>query len=272
MNRRATGVLALGAWLWACYDATGLPRGAIQFTPPAKYRAWWRLTESCSGVQGDLNAIRWYVLPKAGTFDLSGDTVNGAWYGDGNRIVIADSSLSDGELVRHEMLHALIRVPKHPRDQFLGRCGDIVACEDQCLADAGGPPDTSSNAVLADPRSLVASTLVLPNPVSLSADSGWTTFTVSLTNQNSWPVIAKVDSGEGFPITIVEYRALAPDRCDGIGLDYQFDYYIPFAPAGTPLATRRIVFDGQVKPCETYTVTGSFAEDAAPPVTLIVTH
>src|SRR5260370_10316235 len=88
-----------------------LPEGAVQFTPPAVDAQWWALTESCSGLSGDLSAISWYVVPNARHIP-AGDVsavVEGRWDSVGNRIVLADIGPRDGELVRHEMLHALLR-------------------------------------------------------------------------------------------------------------------------------------------------------------------
>jgi hypothetical protein len=142
----AVAVVLTGAI--ACTQAVGPPAGSRQFNPPARYKAWWRLTESCSGLSGDFSKVRWYRVPNSDSFSLEGSTVNGAWYADGNRIALGDSEVNNGALVRHEMLHALLRNGNHPRNQFLGNCSDIVVCIDRCVHDGGGPPDTSDAAPL----------------------------------------------------------------------------------------------------------------------------
>jgi hypothetical protein len=265
------GVL-LVAWIGICgCDVTGLPHGAQRFTPPAQYRAWWALTEACSGLHGDFNSVTWYTVPNTNTFTLEGTLVNGAWYGDPNRIVLGDSVKFAGSLVRHEMLHALLQHGTHPRQQFLGNCSDIVVCIEKCVSDAGGPPDTSESAAILGPALLPAAVLVEPDTVSMSVDSGWTTITISITNTTNAPARAAVDTSFGYPQSLVLWRSM-PGWLGGPYED-QFDYYFTLAPAGTAGATRRDVFDMQVPFSNTpsqYVVTGLFGESPAPTKTLLV--
>ncbi len=271
VRQMRAGVL-LVAWIWICgCDVTGLPHGAQRFTPPAQYRAWWALTEACSGLHGDFNSVTWYTVPNTNTFTLEGTLVNGAWYGDPNRIVLGDSVKFAGSLVRHEMLHALLQVIGHPRQQFLGNCSDIVVCIEKCVSDAGGPPDTSESAPLLGPSVLPAAVLLAPDTVSMAADSGWTTVTVSITNRTSGPGLEQVVTFDSMPRGIVVYHAIPPD----FGDDEVFtDYYMTLAPTGTAGSTRRIVFDLQAPIVTTptrYVVNGMFGESAAPGRTLTVT-
>jgi hypothetical protein len=258
-------------WVWACAcDVTGLPHSAQRFTPPEQYRAWWALTEACSGLHGDLASVAWYLLHTADTFSLEGETVNGAWYGDPNRIVLGDSEEFDGSLVRHEMLHALLQKGTHPRQQFLGNCGDIVACVDECVSSAGGPPDTSQSSPILGPAFLPAAILIAPDTVSMAADSGWVTFTVTLTNTTDQPVREQVPLAQG----IIFYRALLPNRGGALEEEIQTDYYWTLAPAGTAGSTRRVVFDAQVLPHSgtvQYTVSGGFGESPTPSYVLTAT-
>jgi hypothetical protein len=251
-------------WVWACgCDLTGLPHGARRFTAPEQYRAWWALTEACSGLHGSFRSIAWYVTPHTDTFRLEGETVNGAWYGDPNRIVLGDLELGDGSLVRHEMLHALLQSGTHPRDQFLANCGDIVACVEQCVTDAGGPPDTSRSAPIISASLLPAAILVVPDTVSFEADSGWVTVTVTLTNTTDQPARATANVLESFPITLVDIRA--QPAWLGVYQD-QLDYYVTLAPRGTAGSTRRDVFDQQISPVNwppQYVITGTFGTSAA---------
>lgn len=258
--------------LAACDNSVGLPTGAHRITPPAQFRAWWQLTEACSGHTGNFNSVAWYVVSNDDSFSLEGETVNGAWYGGtANRIVLGDSELTDGTLVRHEMLHALLQVGTHPRDQFLGNCGDIVVCVAECVSGAGGPPDTSDAAPLLGPAVLTAATLIVPDTLSVSSDSGWFTITITITNTTSTPARALVTTYHGMPITIARYTVTP--AWSGV-YAYQFDNYLTFAPADSVGATRRIVFDHQLTTpaqFDTYTITGYIAESAAPPQTLLAT-
>src|SRR3954468_22975224 len=81
-----------------------VPANAVALVPPPAYSLWWQLTEECSGRTGDLNRIRWYVVPSAQHLRINGLPADGYWRGD--TIVLADSAKLAGSLVRHEMLHA----------------------------------------------------------------------------------------------------------------------------------------------------------------------
>src|SRR5881398_372820 len=48
--------------LLSCLDAFA-PAGAVPFTPPAVYRAWWTEIESCAGLSGDFDRVEWYEVP-----------------------------------------------------------------------------------------------------------------------------------------------------------------------------------------------------------------
>ena len=57
------------------------------------------------------------------------------WYSDGNRIVLVKQAVTWNIGVRHEMLHALLRVGTHPREYFLDRCRGVVYCGDNVCSD-----------------------------------------------------------------------------------------------------------------------------------------
>jgi hypothetical protein len=264
IGRGAQAVFLLSTWLWASgCEAVGLPHGARRFTAPAQYRAWWALTEACSGLHGDFNSIAWYVTPNTETFSLEGMPVQGAWYPDPSRIVLGDMEIGDGSLVRHEMLHALLKGGKHPRQQFLGNCGDIVICVGQCLIDAGGPPDAPESAPIISASLLPAAIVIVPDTVSIAADSGWVTITVTLTNTTDQPARAPTIPNESFPITLVTIHPIP--GWAGISQD-QLDYYVTLAPRGTIGSTRRDVLDQQITSVNTppqYVITGTFGDSPA---------
>lgn len=123
--------------LVSCGLATApLPPNAEEFAPPAVYARWWAMTEACSGHSGNLAAVRWYHVPGF-VLEVNGRDAAGYWSSDGNRIVLMDNLMDDGAGVRHEMLHALLRVGGHPRAQFLGSCASLVDCQGPCVTDAG---------------------------------------------------------------------------------------------------------------------------------------
>lgn len=261
-------------WSLGCdsQSITGLPAGAVPMTPPSQYGAWWTLTEQCSGRTGDPSAVQWYYVPGATSFSLEGETVNGAWYSDGNRIVIAAESYGDGALVRHEMLHALLRVPGHPRDQFLDHCGDIVACIEQCVTNAGGPPDTSTAAPVVGAAAMRITTLIAPDTETSTTDGGWFTATVSATNPSPRAVRVAITSKDSYEVRLVSLSPGGPGGYMGEDKDAP---YVTFAPAGQAGATRRYVFDLYQRAVYglepgRYSAIGTFAGvDAAPePFTL----
>jgi hypothetical protein len=242
--RRTTALLLCWVWVWVSgCDVVGPPSGARRFTPPALYRAWWALTESCSGLRGNFDAVSWYLYRGGDVFALEGKPVNGAWYGAGNRIALGDSEELDGSLVRHEMLHALLQSGEHPRQQFLGNCSDIVVCFSECLAGAGGPPDTSGTLPLLAPALLRASIVVEPDTVSMSADSGWVAVTVNLTNTTGGAGRIQGRRYEGMPLTIL---ALSAEPFLPVEGDIRMDYYWTVAPADSAGSTRRLELDVQL--------------------------
>ena len=128
--------VVVSGWLIACRSPVGpLPPDAASMQPRAVYERWWAMTEQCSGRSGELSAVRWYQAPGDQVW-LDGKRVQGYWASRGNAIVLAGNFTVDGGLVRHEMLHALLRERGHPRAQFLGACAGLVDCEDSCIEEA----------------------------------------------------------------------------------------------------------------------------------------
>jgi hypothetical protein len=106
-------------------------------TPPAIYARWWAMTEACSGRTGDFAAVRWFRVPGASVVKSDGSHVGGFYQSRGDFIVVSDDLSAYDAGVRHEMLHALLGVPGHPRQQFLGSCAGFVDCEEACAKDGG---------------------------------------------------------------------------------------------------------------------------------------
>ena len=269
--RRFRAGLLLGVFTAGCADM-GPPSGVVAYVPPAIYASWWQLTERCSGRIGDFAGVRWYFVPGAASFNLEGQSVAGAWYSAGNRIVIAADYVDDGDLVRHEMLHALLQAGGHPRGAFLGSCGDIVLCVEGCVRDAGGPPDTSTTAAIVRPTDMTITTMLEPNTISLSRDSGLFTVTVDVTNPE--PRAVRVAVPANLPWVGFEFSGTG----GGEGTSNS-DTTVAFAPAGSAGSTRRYVFDVQPAIPDfvdltpgSYTVRGTFVHQTAPVIGLTVTH
>lgn len=247
--RRAVAMCLAMCLVVACVDVIGPPSNAVRFTPSVRYRGWWALVEACSGHTADFDAVRWYVLPNDSTFQLEGQTVNGAFYASGNQIVLADGEQLDGVLVRHEMLHAILPplTKGHPREYFLDRCGDIVVCEGHCESDAGGPIATSWDALVVASSTIRVGTILAPNPVSVSADSGWFPLTVTVTNNAPEAVRVPVPLPVSGAVGAFSYEyVIVPTtggQRDSLGYEALDGEFVYFAPAGQAGATRRFVFD-----------------------------
>lgn len=112
----------------ACTSTTEpLQSGALPFTAPQSYQTWWQEVESCSGIDGNFGDVSWYYVPGVNVFTVGGNpNVAGYWQPYHHSVTLAGLRMDDPDLVRHEMLHALLKLPGHPVEYFGQRCGSIV--------------------------------------------------------------------------------------------------------------------------------------------------
>ena len=161
------------------------------------------MTEECSGRQGDLAAVNWYVATGSATISNGRESGLAGYYAPAdNRIVLADTAGLDGAAIRHEMLHALLgaAVTGHPRDEFLGRCAGIVRCIGNCISDAGPPSPQDPASVAVPPAVLRVEGRVEPLVPSSTLDDGWFTFTILVTNPRSTPIaVTLAPAGDAGP-------------------------------------------------------------------------
>jgi hypothetical protein len=240
-----------------------LPTGAIEWTPPARFALWWQMTESCSGKQGELGAIRWYIVPNATSMDVDGKSVQGETIGT-DRIVLVESYSLDGPLVRHEMLHALLGVGGHPRDAYLGACDGVVVCDSVCEAEAGGrsvpPPEATELA----PRDLLTRVEVAPREPAASRNGGAVAVMVSITNPLATPAWVRLTPpGSRDPVGSI-FGLLIDDNDGGDCCVHSPSTTI--VGARFPLAareTRRWVWDGDLTAGD-YGIRGYFNDDTVP--------
>ena len=101
-----------------------LPDGAVAFTAPAAYVTWWDKTSQCSELSGNMGRVEWYVVPDVATFATEQGEKVGIRVKTGDRIqiVLAGQYQMHEMVVRHEMLHALLREPGHPDLYFTDKC------------------------------------------------------------------------------------------------------------------------------------------------------
>lgn len=189
------------------------PATATRFGTPPVYARWWAMTTTCSGISGSLEKVKWYVVPGVTQFTLSRETVSAYWTEASNSIVIADSSLLDGSVVRHEMLHALVRTSGHPRSAFLDHCLGVVSCTPDCVADAGPPTELGATGPVVPADSIDVGIDFLPNPPASNVDGGVFTMVVSAHNPADHPVIVSLMSPGGSlaaPFSFEIRQAFAP--------------------------------------------------------------
>jgi hypothetical protein len=155
------------------------------------------MTESCSGLSGDLQSVSWYRVPNELAFPRSGKWVSGYWSAGSNQIVLAGELTYDGPTVRHEMLHALARTHGHSRELFLRHCGGIVACGVDCVADAE-PAAPDPGAVAVTPAALEVDVSVSRDDVPGAYGNGFVTVTVAVKNPAAHSVTVQLPTPYGF--------------------------------------------------------------------------
>lgn len=118
------GSLALSGCAALAPSQAVMPEGAVPVAAPAVYREWYQRTEACSGRTGNLDAVQFYVVPGVETFETRDGPQVGVWIGEGgsHRIVIAGNYQGHEMVVRHELLHTLLRQTGHPEEYFVSRC------------------------------------------------------------------------------------------------------------------------------------------------------
>jgi hypothetical protein len=219
-----------------------LPADARLFVPPPVYSRWWAMVEECSGLRGSLDKVQWYSAPEElSNPDNSGDRVEGYWSRASNRIVLSRNRTIDGAVVRHEMLHALVRSGGHSRRRFLQECGGVVSCPPSCIRDAGAPLPWGPATPTVDPSQLEVTSAVSPRSPSSMIDGGLATFTISVRNPFAYPVVVQLPNSSGGGVA-TSYR-YAIRQIPGGGLssaNLAFDIGVThFAPG----ETKRDVFD-----------------------------
>ena len=86
---------------------------------PPEYAGWWLEVQACSGLIGHLGQVRFLevvqpVLADGRQFPCGGGQYcNGMWEAP-HDISLAPRYVHHERLVKHEMLHELVRTPGHP--------------------------------------------------------------------------------------------------------------------------------------------------------------
>jgi hypothetical protein len=265
-------------FLEAC-DLTGpgLPAGAEPFVPPAVYQQWWQLTEQCSGSSGSYADLTWYRVPGVDAIPLgNGTSVNARWDPVENRIILAGDTEFAGDLVRHEMLHALLGTGGHPRNAFIARCGGIVVCTQECITEAGAAPQPDPAAQFVAPSALEIGVQVTPAAPSSSVNGGNFMMVVTARNTSASPVIALLPpSGDAGPSGSFGFQIIGASGSSFFGERAEVPEVTRFAP----FETKPFIFDFHIgqgetryyRPPGTFQFKGSYGGVWAPnPPTVVV--
>lgn len=235
-----------------------LPDDAEQFSPPAVYTTWWEMTQACSGVTGSLHAVTWYKTTQQLRDPRTGDALVGYWSAASNRIVLRTSVMFSGGTVRHEMLHSLLHGGSHSRQQFLGNCLGVVACEASCILDAGPYPTPPESPIQARNESIDITTHVEPRSPTTDHDGGFFSITVLVRNRSThWAAVLPFLPGPDIRHTFSLHVHGSAGQFNGedIALDSS-------AAVFAPGETKRQVLDfriGDGLPPGVYTVRGGYA-------------
>ena len=269
MTPRARSVLAAFAALLtaACDRATGpaFPADAEPFAPSALYGAWWRVAEQCAGLRADMRRVAWFSVP--GVQQIGESRYDGAFFARERRIVLASGALRDGQVVRHEMLHAILwlsgtRASGHPREMFYERCGGIVSCNGDCARQTGTDAPPGAPAETLEPADFELA-LALDAPTASLSDTGWFAVTVEARNPRDHVV------GVTLPASPLGLGPVFGADVEGLG--HASIRLVAFPPL-RPREARRWVFEWPVSRLTpgSYRVRGAFVRDSTAPATLTV--
>ena len=272
-----SGALLPCLLLMGCSVTEPLPAGATTLIPLPVYSLWWSMAESCSGLNRPMADVSWYSVPGA-EFAAGSDTLDAAYQVDKNRIIIGDNWLTNGSIVRHEMLHALVHQAggtTHPRAYFLEKCAGVVSCDQDCIASSDAAPIPPAGTPMGSVDSLVLSIEVTPADVSLASYGGleYGVVTVKVRNAATHAVLLAplIDPHLGTDSTFSYHvdGLLTPPI---FGFAHLYDPEQVFFLAGE---TKQQVFDMFLEqatpaPLGTYTATGSFGGHAPASVTFRV--
>jgi hypothetical protein len=226
----------------ACGSITDpqLPSGTRRFTPPPVYQTWWSMAQECSGRDGSLSNVEWYVVSGVADFEHQGRMVSGYWSKASNRIVVAEKAVFDGPLVRHEMLHALEHDVDHERSPFLERCGGVVVCITSCLTEAGRPPAPRPGLARVPAESMLIDVKVNPAEPGQRIDEGHFRLTITVHNPRRDSVVVLLPSSrDAAPPAAFSFVV----RSETMGLWYEDRAWDPGMTTFGPGETRRAVYD-----------------------------
>ena len=133
-TRKVVGMLTLTSALGlsGCSDIAGFDKpleypDAVEYFEGAMFPQWWEELEACSKLSRRLQGVEFYYVPRE-TFPsvLHGIRTVGLYFPESDRIFVVESEKANRQVIRHEMMHALLRdESRHPPKYFGsdGLCG-----------------------------------------------------------------------------------------------------------------------------------------------------
>lgn len=116
----------------ACADIFGgLPLeylDAVEINNDSMLKPLWNELESCSGRHRSFHAVDFFYVPRDALPANDRIRTLGQFFPATNRIYVVESKRNDRSVLRHEMMHALLRDKAgHPPEYFSinGRCGSL---------------------------------------------------------------------------------------------------------------------------------------------------
>ena len=132
MKHRLTLLLLSVSVTAACADIFGgLPLeypDAVELNNDSMLEPLWSQLQKCSGRHRSLDAVDFFYVRRDALPVHDGIRTLGQFFPATNRIYVIESKRNDEAVIRHEMMHALIRdIPGHPPEFFSasGRCGQL---------------------------------------------------------------------------------------------------------------------------------------------------
>jgi hypothetical protein len=166
------------------------------------------------------------------------------------------------------MLHALTG-PRHPHEYFIDKCGGVVACEVDCLAEAGEDPAPPIDAPTINPGDLSVESIMQPPDASISTDSGWAAITITARNIRTVPVWVRMTAVAPAEPAAATFGYVFQCISGGCGSGDEYSYVYADKVGFAAGQTRRYVFDRQLRP-GTYSVRGFFNIDSTTTTTFQV--
>jgi hypothetical protein len=219
------------------------PSDGEQFSPPAVYTTWWNMTQACSGSAGYFGDVTWYRTSEVLHDVRTGDEIGGYWSSFGNRIVLSRALVLEGGVVRHEMLHALLKGGGHPRNQFLGKCAGTVLCPEGCVRDAGPYPPPPESPIEVGRDSIDIGVDIEPGNPDSAHDGGFFSITVMVRNRSTHWITVPSYLTTIFPDYEYTHTFEFDVRGPSGGISNWEDAYDPSDQIFAPGETKKQVFD-----------------------------